>query len=105
MALVAFLLVALLTGSLAGQLKEKAAAADRRAQLIQSLYDYAGDLAGTTELDSALHIICEKIQTTLNCRVALLVKEKGKNANHCLFCLIGIYAARSLLRHLWLRAR
>ena len=78
-ALVAFLLVALLTGSLAGQLKEKAAAADRRAQLIQSLYDYAGDLAGTTELDSALHIICEKIQTTLNCRVALLVKEKGKN--------------------------
>ncbi|NBR10876.1 MAG: DUF4118 domain-containing protein, partial [Alphaproteobacteria bacterium] len=62
-ALVAFLLVALLTGSLAGRLKEKAAAADHRAQLIQSLYDYAGDLAGTTNLETALRLVCEKIQT------------------------------------------
>jgi len=74
-ALVAFLLVALLTGSLAGRLKEKAAAADHRAQLIQSLYDYAGDLAGTTNLETALRLVCEKIQTTLNCRAAFLSRK------------------------------
>lgn len=83
-ALVAFLLVAILTGSLAGRLKEKAAAADHRAELIQSLYDYAGHLAGTTELDTALHIICEKIQTILKTPVALLVKKPGE-IDHTIF--------------------
>jgi len=61
-ALVAFLIVALLTGNLAGRLKENAAAADHRAQLIQSLYDYAGDLAGTTQLDTALRLVCKKFK-------------------------------------------
>ena len=76
-ALVAFLLVALLTGNLAGRLKENAAAADHRAQLIQSLYDYAGDLAGTTQLETALRLVCDKIQTTLNCHAAFLSKSRS----------------------------
>ncbi|MEI6573509.1 MAG: ATP-binding protein [Alphaproteobacteria bacterium] len=75
-ALVAFLMVALLTGTLAGRLKENAAAADHRAQLIQSLYDYAGDLAGTTQFETALRLVCDKIQTTLNCRAAFLSKSR-----------------------------
>ena len=73
-ALVAFLLVALLTGGLAGRLKENAAAAEHRARLIQSLYDYSGQLAGTASLDEARTLVCQKIETMLNCRVALILR-------------------------------
>ncbi len=86
-ALVAFLLVALLTGNLAGRLKENAAAADHRAQLIQSLYDYAGDLAGTTQLETALRLVCEKIQTTLNCRAEFLSKSRRDEQSETLLNL------------------
>ena len=75
-ALVAFLIVALLTGNLAGRLKENAAAADHRAQLIQSLYDYTGDIAGTTQLDTALRLVCDKIQKTLNCHAAFISRNQ-----------------------------
>ncbi len=83
-ALVAFLIVALLTGNLAGRLKENAAAADHRAQLIQSLYDYAGELAGTITLEDALELVCGKIQTTLDCRATFYSRTESEKPSNFL---------------------
>ena len=64
-ALVVFLAVAVLTGSLAGRMREEADAARSRAEVLQSLNVFAGEFARTTSLETVQSILTAQVATTI----------------------------------------
>ena len=76
-ALVIFLIVAVLTGGLAGRVREEASAARRRAATTQSLYDFARKLAGVARLDDVLWIFVAQVANIVKSQAIVLLPRDG----------------------------
>jgi len=75
--LLVFLVVAMLTGSLAGRVHDQAEAVRQRALHIELLYDFSRKLSGAAKLDDALWAAAANLQKVLGGHVALLLPENG----------------------------
>jgi two-component system sensor histidine kinase KdpD len=76
-ALLIFLLVAGLTGSLAGRVRDDAIASRHRVATTQALYDFSRKLSGTTNLDDVLWVIVTQVAAGLKAQVVLLLPQDG----------------------------
>ncbi len=75
-ALLVFLVVGVLTGSLAGRLHEQAEAARRRAETVQSLYEYAGRLSGATSREALFQTVGQQLHATLGLQTVALLRSE-----------------------------
>ncbi|MFO1091319.1 MAG: sensor histidine kinase KdpD [Hyphomicrobiales bacterium] len=80
LALVMFLLVAVLTGSLAGRVRAQSDAALARVRQIEALYDLSHKLSATTKLDDVIWIIATRVAATVRGQSIVLLPEKGEVA-------------------------
>ena len=71
--LVMFLLVAVLTGGLAGRVREQSEAARARVSTIQTLYDLSRRLSGTTDLDDVLYVVARQAAEAIRGQVVILL--------------------------------
>ncbi len=76
-ALLIFLAVAILTGSLAGRVRDQSAASWRRVESTQALFDYSRKLAGASNLDEVLWVAAAHIRHTIAERAWFLFPEDG----------------------------
>ena len=74
-ALLIFLAVAVLTGSLAGRVRDQRETVLGNAEATQSLYDFSRKLSGASSLDDILWAAAAHLHTTLGGRVVLLVAD------------------------------
>ena len=74
-ALIMFLLVAILTGGLAGRVREQSRGASRRAEQTRALYDFTRRLSGTAKLDDVLWAICAQTARTAGGRAIVLLAD------------------------------
>lgn len=72
-ALIVFLGVALLTGSLAGRMREVADDAQRRASALQSLNDFAAELSASRENSAILAAVAQQAALTVNGGAVVLI--------------------------------
>ena len=79
-ALVFFLIVAVIASNLTGRVQRQAAAARERARMTEDLYLFAKKLAGTGTLDDVLWATAFQIASMLKVRVVLLLPEDGSIA-------------------------
>ena len=79
-ALLFFLIVAVIASNLTGRVQRQAAAARERARLTEDLYLFAKKLAGTGTLDDVLWATAFQIASMLKVRVVLLLPEDGSIA-------------------------
>ncbi|MCI4678327.1 sensor histidine kinase KdpD [Rhodoblastus acidophilus] len=77
LSLLAFLAVAVLTGSLAGRAHDQAEAVRQRAQHSESLYDFSRKLAGAAKLDDVLWAAAAHLQKIVGGAVVFLIPEDG----------------------------
>ncbi|MFI4998146.1 MAG: ATP-binding protein, partial [Hyphomicrobiales bacterium] len=77
LALLIFLLVAVLTGGLAGRVREQSDAAARRVVSTQSLYDFSRKLSGLAKLDDVLWVVVSQVAKSVN-GGALVLLGKGE---------------------------
>ena len=77
MALAEFLLMAALTGFLAGRLREEADAAKSRAEVLEVLSDFAADLAQAKDADAILQIVPRHLATVGQGRAMVLCQRDG----------------------------
>ncbi|MCP8939121.1 DUF4118 domain-containing protein [Alsobacter sp. SYSU M60028] len=80
-ALGVFLVAAVVTGSVAGRMRQQADAARRRAALVQSLSDYSTRLAGCRGVEDALAACVEEIARALGAGAAAL-SPSGERVLH-----------------------
>ncbi|MBB4196518.1 sensor histidine kinase [Rhodoblastus sphagnicola] len=78
LSLLVFLIVAVLTGSLAGRVHDQAAAARQRAQNVESLYDFSRKLGAAARLDDVLWASVTHLHKVQGDAVALLLPEDGE---------------------------
>ncbi len=78
LSLLVFLIVAVLTGSLAGRVHDQAKAASQRAQNIASLYDFSRKLAGAARLDDVLWASVTHLHRAQGGPVVLLLPQEGE---------------------------
>ena len=71
--LVMFLMVAVLTGGLAGRVREQSEAARKRVATIQTLYDLSRKLSGTTDLDDVLYVVARQAAEAIRGQVVILL--------------------------------
>ncbi|MEO5325930.1 sensor histidine kinase KdpD [Mesorhizobium sp. CC13] len=76
-ALVFFLIVAVIASNLTGRVQRQAAAARERARMTEDLYLFSKKLAGTGTLDDVLWATAFQIASMLKVRVVLLLPEEG----------------------------
>lgn len=76
-ALVFFLIVAVIASNLTGRVQRQAAAARQRARMTEDLYLFSKKLAGTGTLDDVLWATAFQIASMLKVRVVLLLPEDG----------------------------
>jgi two-component system sensor histidine kinase KdpD len=76
-ALLFFLIVAVIASNLTGRVQRQAAAARDRARLTEDLYLFSKKLAGTGTLDDVLWATAFQIASMLKVRVVLLLPEDG----------------------------
>ncbi|MFI5012596.1 MAG: DUF4118 domain-containing protein [Hyphomicrobiales bacterium] len=76
-ALLIFLLVAILTGGLAGRVREQSDAAARRVAATQSLYDFSRKLSGLAKIDDVLWVVVSHVAKSVN-GGALALLGKGE---------------------------
>src|SRR5579863_1838676 len=74
-ALLIFLAVAVLTGSLTGRIRDQRETVIRNAELTQSLYDYSRKLSGASSADDVLWAAAAHLHATFGGRIVLLVAE------------------------------
>ena len=74
-ALLIFLLVAVLTGSLAGRVRDQSDSARKRVATIQTLYDVARKLSGTASLDDVLWIVVRQAAASVKGQVVILLPQ------------------------------
>lgn len=79
-ALVFFLIVAVIASNLTGRVQRQAAAARERARMTEDLYLFSKKLAGTGTLDDVLWATAFQIASMLKVRVVLLLPEDGSIA-------------------------
>ncbi len=77
-ALVIFLLVAILTGSLAGRVREQSLAALARVRQIQSLLEFSRRLSGAVKKDDALWVVATQTSATVRGESIILLDEGGE---------------------------
>ncbi len=77
-ALLIFLLVAVLTGSLAGRVKDQSEGVRKRAQETQALYEFSRKLSGTAALDDVLWAAAAHLHETMGGQIALLTVDGGE---------------------------
>lgn len=75
LSLLVFLVVAVLTGSLAGRAREQATAAGRRAHDLAALYDFSRKLAGAARLDDVLWASATHLQKVFGAAAVLLPRD------------------------------
>ena len=76
-ALLIFLLVAVLTGGLAGRVREEASNARQRAITTQSLYDFARKLSGIARLDDVLWVFASQVAGVFKTQAIILLPRDG----------------------------
>lgn len=76
--LLIFLVAAVLTGSLAGRLRDQSEGALKRAEVTQSLYELSRKISGAAKLDDVLWAATSHLHRTLGGGVVLLVPEGGE---------------------------
>ena len=76
-ALLIFLLVAVLTGGLAGRVREEASNARQRAIATQSLYDFARKLSGIAVLDDVLWVFASQVANVFKTQAIILLPRDG----------------------------
>ena len=74
-ALIVFLVVALLTGSLAGRMREGVDAARRRAVTLQALNEFATALTGARDLSTILDALADRAGATIRGHAVILLKS------------------------------
>jgi two-component system sensor histidine kinase KdpD len=74
-ALVFFLLVAVLTGSLAGRVRQQSDALRSRISTTQTLYDFSRKLTGTAKLDDVLWIVAAQVASAVKGQTIILLAE------------------------------
>jgi two-component system, OmpR family, sensor histidine kinase KdpD len=74
-ALLVFLAVAVLTGSLTGRVRYQRETVIKNAELTQSLYDYSRKLSGASRADDVLWAAAAHLHETFGGRIVLLVAE------------------------------
>ena len=74
-ALLIFLMVAVLTGGLAGRVRDQSDAARKRVSTIQTLYDVARKLSGTASLDDVLWIVARQGAASVKGQVVILLPQ------------------------------
>jgi two-component system sensor histidine kinase KdpD len=74
-ALVMFLLVAVLTGGLAGRVREQSNAATRRADQTRALYEFTRKLSGAAKLDDVVSLVSAQMAQTVSGRSIVLLGE------------------------------
>jgi two-component system sensor histidine kinase KdpD len=72
--LFAFLVVAIVTGGLAGRLREQANATRERAETTQALYDFSRRLSGAARLDDVLWLLAAQSAAAIGGRSIVLIK-------------------------------
>ena len=72
-ALLVFLMVGVLTGSLAGRMQEQAGAARRWAETVQGLYEFAGRLSAATSREALFQTVGQQLHTTLGLQTVTLL--------------------------------
>jgi two-component system sensor histidine kinase KdpD len=75
-ALLIFLLVAVLTGGLAGRVREQSDAAARRVVATQSLYDFSSKLSAIAKLDDVLWVVVSHVAKSVNGGALALLGQK-----------------------------
>jgi two-component system sensor histidine kinase KdpD len=74
-ALLVFLAVAVLTGSLTGRVRDQRERVTKNAEVMQSLYDYSRKLSGASSTDDVLWAAAAHMHATFGGRIVLLVAE------------------------------
>ncbi|HEX4766248.1 MAG TPA: DUF4118 domain-containing protein, partial [Lichenihabitans sp.] len=77
-ALLFFMLVAILTGGLAGRVRDQSDAARKRVSTIRSLYDVARKLSGTVSLDDVLWVVARQGAAAVKGQVVILLAQEGE---------------------------
>lgn len=76
--LLIFLVVAVVTGSLAGRLREQSNAIAERAEATQALYDFSRKLSGAARLDDVLWLLATQSAAAVKGRAVVLMSEGGE---------------------------
>ena len=76
-ALLIFLIVAVLTGSLAGRVRNQALTVAKRASATQSLYEFSRKMSAASKADEVLWAAATQIHKTFAAQALLLVPEDG----------------------------
>ena len=74
-ALLIFLAVAVLTGSLTGRVRDQREGVIKNAEIMRSLYDYSRKLSGASSADDVLWAAAAHLHATFGGRIVLLVAE------------------------------
>jgi two-component system sensor histidine kinase KdpD len=74
-ALVIFLLVAVLTGGLAGRARQQSDALRSRISTTQALYDFSRKLTGTAKLDDVLWVVAAQVASAVKGQTIILLAE------------------------------
>jgi two-component system sensor histidine kinase KdpD len=78
LALTVFLLVAIITGSLSGRVREQSDAAGRRIFQTQMLFDFSRKLSGTATLDDVLWAVASQTASAIKGETIVLLAETGE---------------------------
>lgn len=78
LALTVFLLVAVITGSLSGRVREQSDAAGRRILQTQMLFDFSRKLSGTAALDDVLWAVASQTASAIKGETIVLLAEKSE---------------------------
>lgn len=76
--LLIFLAVAVVTGSLAGRLREQASAARERAEATQALYEFSRKLAGISKIDDILWLLAAQSAAVTKGQSIILMDDSGE---------------------------
>lgn len=77
-ALTVFLLVAVITGSLSGRVREQSDAAGRRIFQTQMLFDFSRKLSGTATIDDVLWAVASQTASAIKGETIVLLAENGE---------------------------
>lgn len=75
LALVIFLLVAVLTGGLAGRVRDQSNAARDRVRTTQSLYDVSRKLSATVSIDDVLWVVVRQAAAAIKGQIVILLRD------------------------------
>ena len=75
--LLIFLAVAIVTGGLAGRLREQASATRDRAEAMQALYDFSSKLAGAAKMDDIVWVLAAQSAAVIKGRSVVLLGRSG----------------------------